>query len=86
MLYRLVRSRRRVKSYMPWKVSSSGKAKAVPGEDESGEWTMTDLCRAYEITRPTGYAVLQRYGRAGEAGLEQQSRAPKRRQPDAGRD
>lgn len=39
---------------------------------------MTDLCRAYEITRPTGYAVLRRYSRAGEAGLEEQSRAPKR--------
>lgn len=39
---------------------------------------MTELCRAYEITRPTGYAVLRRYIQAGEAGLEEQSRAPKR--------
>src|SRR5260370_41648043 len=39
---------------------------------------MTDVWRAYGITRPTGYAVLRCYARDGEAGLEERSRAPKR--------
>jgi transposase InsO family protein len=64
---------------MPWEVSGIvEKRKQFLADYESGEWTMTDLCRMYEITRPTGYAVLRRYDRAGEAGLEEQSRAPTR--------
>ena len=64
---------------MPWKVSGVvEKRKQFLADYESGEWTMTDLCRAYQITRPTGYAVLERYARDGEAGLEERSRAPKR--------
>jgi transposase len=39
---------------------------------------MTELCQAYGISRPTGYEVLRRYERAGELGLEEQSRAPQR--------
>src|SRR5260370_3891794 len=39
---------------------------------------MTDVWRAYGITRPTGYAVLRCYARGGEAGLEERSRARKR--------
>ena len=64
---------------MPWKVSGVvEKRQQFVAEYASGEWTMTDLCRAHGITRPTGYAVLRRYGRWGEAGLEEQSRAPVR--------
>lgn len=64
---------------MPWKVSGVvEKRKQFLAEYQSGEWTMTDLCRVYGITRPTGYEVLRRYAREGEAGLEEQSRAPKR--------
>jgi len=64
---------------MPWKVSGVvEKRKQFLAEYQSGEWTMTDLCRVYGITRPTGYEVLRRYARDGEAGLEEHSRAPKR--------
>src|SRR5260370_30692239 len=64
---------------MPWEVSGvMEKRKQFLADYESGEWTMTDLCRVYEITRPTGYAVLQRYAGEGEAGLGERSRAPKR--------
>jgi len=64
---------------MPWKVSGVvEKRKQFLADYESGEWTMTDLCRAYGITRPTGYAVLRRYTQDGETGLEERSRAPKR--------
>lgn len=64
---------------MPWKVSGAvEKRKQFLAEYASGEWTMTELCGAYGITRPTGYAVLRRYEREGEAGLEERSRAPRR--------
>lgn len=78
MLYTGSRNRQ-VQRYMPWKVSGVvEKRKEFLAEYATGEWTMTDLCRAYGITRPTGYAVLRRWQRAGEAGLEEQSRAARR--------
>ncbi len=39
---------------------------------------MTELCRAYEISRPTGHELWHRYGNEGAAGLEERSRAPAR--------
>jgi transposase InsO family protein len=63
---------------MPWEVSGVvEKRKQFLAEYATGEWTMSDLCRAHGITRPTGYAVLRRYVQAGERGLEEQSRAPR---------
>ena len=38
---------------------------------------MTELCRAYGISRPTGYEVAAVW-QAGRAGLEDRSRAPAR--------
>lgn len=62
---------------MPWEVSGAvEKRKQFLAEYASGEWTMAELCRAYGITRPTGYALLRRYAEEGEAGLEDRSRAP----------
>lgn len=61
---------------MTWKVSGVvEKRKEFLAEYASGEWTMTDLCRTYGISRPTGYAVVGGYLRGGEAGLEERSRA-----------
>ena len=42
---------------------------------ESGQWSMTELCERYEISREAGYEVL---GFSGTAflRLEQRSRAP----------
>ena len=39
---------------------------------------MTELCRGYGISRPTGYELWHRYGNEGAAGLEERSRAPAR--------
>src|SRR3974390_1270440 len=62
---------------MPWKVSGvMEKRREFLAEYESGQWTMTELCELYGITRPTGYAVLRRFVAGGEAGLEERSRAP----------
>jgi transposase InsO family protein len=64
---------------MPWKVSGVvEQRKQFIAEYESGEWTMTELCRAYGISRQAGYNVLARYRCAGLSGLEQHSRAPHR--------
>jgi transposase InsO family protein len=64
---------------MPWKVSGVvEKRKQFLAEYESEEWTMTDLCQAYGISRQTGYQVLRRYRQAGDEGLEERSRAPRR--------
>jgi transposase InsO family protein len=64
---------------MSWEVSRVvEKRKEFLADYVSGEWTMSELCRAYKISRPTGYAVLRAYARDGEAGLEQRSRAARR--------
>jgi transposase InsO family protein len=64
---------------MPWKVSGVvERRRQFAREYETGEWTMTELCRAYGISRPTGYALWHRYESAGEAGLEEGSRAAAR--------
>ena len=43
---------------------------------ESGQWSMTELCERYGITRPTGYKWVARWKAAGEAGLALRGRAP----------
>ena len=44
---------------------------------ESGEWTMSELCEHYSISRPTGYKWSRRFELAGEDGLRELSRAPR---------
>jgi transposase InsO family protein len=43
---------------------------------ESGQWSMTELCDRYGVTRPTGYKWVERHRVEGEAGLGERSRAP----------
>ena len=43
---------------------------------ESGQWSMTELCERYGVTRPTGYKWLARHRASGRAGLADRSRAP----------
>ena len=45
-------------------------------EWESGEWTMSELCRHYGISRKTGYKILSRWQEQGAAGLGDHSHAP----------
>ena len=47
---------------MPWKETQvrEERLKFIAAYLE-GEWTMSELCRAYGISRPTGYEVLARY-------------------------
>ena len=41
----------------------------------SGQWTMTELCSRYGISRNTGYKWRERFLALGVRGLEEQSRA-----------
>lgn len=43
----------------------------------SGQFEMTELCRSYGITRPTGYKWVKRYRTEGAPGLQERSRAPR---------
>ena len=43
---------------------------------ESGQWSMSELCQRYGVTRPTGYKWVERVYEEGEAGLVERSRAP----------
>jgi len=43
----------------------------------SGQWSMTELCERYHVTRPTGYKWVARQHAGGDAALEDQSRAPR---------
>lgn len=64
---------------MPWNVSGVlDKRKEFVRDYESGEWTMSQLCRLHGISRVSGYTVLRNWRELGAAGLEPRSRAPLR--------
>ena len=61
---------------MPWKVSSVLKQRVrFVTEWESQDWSLSELCRDYGITRRTGYKWLACYELSGWEGLEDKSRA-----------
>jgi transposase InsO family protein len=43
----------------------------------TGRWQLTELCERYGVSRPTAYKWLDRWARDGDAGLVEQSRAPR---------
>ena len=43
---------------------------------ESGQWSMTELCERYGVSRPTGYKWIARHEAGGDAGLHDDRRAP----------
>jgi putative transposase len=62
---------------MPWRESCAMDERMRFIVDcRSDEWTMTELCERYEISRKTGYKWLERYEMEGPAGLAERSRAP----------
>lgn len=63
---------------MPWKeVSSMDERSRFVKEALKGEVAFSNLCKAYEISRKTGYKWLSRYEESGKQGLSDLSRAPK---------
>jgi putative transposase len=43
----------------------------------SGQWSMSELCERYRVSRPTGYKWLKRVEEEGESGFDERSRRPK---------
>lgn len=62
---------------MPWKDTTAMEQKIeFINEYISNRHTITELCRAFEISRPTAYKLIDRYHKTGLDGLLTQSRAP----------
>jgi transposase InsO family protein len=63
---------------MPWKTVDIHEQRVrFVVEATRGERSLTALCEAYEISRPTGYLWLQRYREAGIGGIAERSRRPR---------
>jgi transposase InsO family protein len=63
---------------MPWKeIGIVEKQKQFVEQWLAEEWTMTELCARYGVSRQAGYNVWARYQQAGWEGLEPRSRAPR---------
>lgn len=64
---------------MPWKASSVvDERMRFVLEYESRRYTMTELCKAHQITRETGYYWVRRYEQGGFEALQDRDRAPRR--------
>ncbi len=62
---------------MPWKETSAMDQRfQLIADWLSGEYTKSELCRIYEISRPTADKWIARYCARGAPGLEELSRAP----------
>jgi transposase InsO family protein len=63
---------------MPWQETDPVLERHHFAQDlDSGQWTMTELCLRYGISRNTGYKWLDRYRQSGPRGLYDHSRAPR---------
>jgi putative transposase len=63
---------------MPWRETDPVLERRHFIQDlDSGQWTMTELCVRYSISRVTGYKWADRYWQSGAAGLQDRSRAPR---------
>ena len=62
---------------MPWKETSAMDQRISFITDWlSGDYRKSELCRLYEISRPTADKWIYRYGELGPPGLAEQTRAP----------
>jgi transposase InsO family protein len=62
---------------MPWKETTIMEEKVeFICEWNSGKYTITELCKGFEISRPTAYRLIQRYEKYGIEGLLERSKAP----------
>jgi DNA-binding MarR family transcriptional regulator len=64
-------------NYYAWKESTTMEQKIIfICEWRTGKYTITELCRSFEISRPTAYKLIDRFENQGFEGLKEQSRAP----------
>ena len=63
---------------MPWKETTTMEQKIeFICEWRTGKYTITELCRAFEISRPTAYKLINRFEKKGFEALKEKSRTPK---------
>jgi transposase InsO family protein len=63
---------------MPWdEATRMDRRERFVSEFDSCQYTMTELCERYGISRKTGYVWVDRYAQEGLAGLRDRSRAPR---------
>jgi len=64
---------------MPWKENCTmDQRMRFVGMDLAGDFSMTELCEAFSISRKTGYKWRERYAAFGAEGLVERSHAPQR--------
>jgi transposase InsO family protein len=62
---------------MPWRVTTTMEQKIeFVCEWRTGKYTITELCKNFEISRPTAYKLINRFEKYGYEGLREHSRAP----------
>ncbi|MBN1618323.1 helix-turn-helix domain containing protein [Candidatus Dojkabacteria bacterium] len=62
---------------MPWKETTTMEQKIeFICEWRTGKYTITELCKSFEISRPTAYSLINRFEKQGFDGLREQSRSP----------
>lgn len=62
---------------MPWKETTMMEQKLeFINEWRSCNFNLSELCRQFGISRPTGYKFIHRYEEEGVAGLEEKQRSP----------
>ena len=59
---------------MPWKETTTIEQKIeFICEWITGKYTITELCKSFEISRPTAYRLIDRFEKKGYEGLREQS-------------
>ena len=62
---------------MPWKVTTTMEQKVeFICEWLTQKYTITELCRVFEISRPTAYKMINRYENSGIEGLKEKRKSP----------
>ena len=63
---------------MPWKETTTMEQKIeFICEWRTGKYTITELCKNFEISRPTAYKLINRFEKQGFEALKEKSRTPK---------
>lgn len=64
---------------MPWKETTTMEQKVeFICEWRTGKYSITELCKTFNISRPTAYKFIARFEKDGIEGLKRQSTAPKK--------
>ena len=62
---------------MPWKNTTTMEQKIeFICEWRTNKYTITELCKAFEISRPTAYKLIDRYEKQGIEGLRERAKKP----------